>query len=221
MFDIGLGELLLLAVLGLLVFGPDKLPKAAADAGRMIKQVRQMAANAKRDLADSAGLDLSEATNVVRDLADLHPRNLARSLFEETPSTTVGPQGTAAGGANGSGAGTAAGGANGSGAAGPSLAAAAAAYVPPEAPATGANGAAGYAAGGNGAGGNGGAPSTLPTAATANAPSSPPSATAFSMAVAASAGLLPVPEPAGEQPAATADADVAKHRSPAFDPDAT
>ena len=46
MFDIGLGEILVLAVVGLLVFGPDRLPKAAADAGRWIRQIKEMAANA-------------------------------------------------------------------------------------------------------------------------------------------------------------------------------
>ena len=34
MFDIGIGELVALAVIGLLIFGPERLPKAAADAGR-------------------------------------------------------------------------------------------------------------------------------------------------------------------------------------------
>ena len=52
MFDIGLGEILVLGVVGLLVFGPDRLPKAAADAGRWIRQIKAMAANAKSDLAD-------------------------------------------------------------------------------------------------------------------------------------------------------------------------
>ena len=33
MFDIGIGELVALAVIGLLIFGPERLPKAAADAG--------------------------------------------------------------------------------------------------------------------------------------------------------------------------------------------
>ena len=30
MFDIGIGELVALAVIGLLIFGPERLPKAAA-----------------------------------------------------------------------------------------------------------------------------------------------------------------------------------------------
>ena len=66
MFDIGIGEIMILAVLGLLIFGPERLPKAAADAGRLARQLREMASGAKRDLADSAGLDMSETMKFVR-----------------------------------------------------------------------------------------------------------------------------------------------------------
>ena len=100
MFDIGIGEIMVLAVVGLLVFGPERLPKAAADAARMLRNVRAMAANARKDLADSAGLDLSEAADTVRGLADLHPRRLATGLLaddstseraSDTPSAPSGP----------------------------------------------------------------------------------------------------------------------------------
>ncbi len=87
MFDIGIGEIIILGVLGLLVFGPERLPKAAADAVRMLKQVRGMAANARQDLADSAGLDMSETVDAVRSLGDLHPRKLATSLFADDEKT--------------------------------------------------------------------------------------------------------------------------------------
>lgn len=87
MFDIGIGEIAILAVIGLLVFGPEKLPKAAADAARMLRQVRGMAANARKDLADSAGVDFTEAIDSVRGLSDLHPRKLAAGfLSDEDPS---------------------------------------------------------------------------------------------------------------------------------------
>ncbi|MDA3022758.1 MAG: twin-arginine translocase TatA/TatE family subunit [Actinomycetota bacterium] len=83
MFDIGIGEIMILAVLGLLIFGPERLPKAAADAGRLARQLREMASGAKRDLADSAGLDMSEAMESVRSIGDLHPRKLAAGLFTD------------------------------------------------------------------------------------------------------------------------------------------
>ncbi|MEZ5115159.1 MAG: Sec-independent protein translocase protein TatB [Candidatus Nanopelagicales bacterium] len=87
MFDIGLGELLVLAVVGLLVFGPEKLPKAAADAGRMLRTLREMATGARRELAESAGLDLSEAQDALRSVADLHPKRLAASLMSDDEPT--------------------------------------------------------------------------------------------------------------------------------------
>lgn len=86
MFDIGIGEIVVIAIVGLLVFGPEKLPRAAADAGRMLKQVRQMAATARQDLADSAGVDLSETIDTVKSLGDLHPRKLATSLLQDDPA---------------------------------------------------------------------------------------------------------------------------------------
>lgn len=85
MFDIGIGEIIVIAIIGLLVFGPEKLPRAAADAGRMLKQVRQMAATARQDLADSAGVDLTETIDTVKSLGDLHPRKLATSLLQDDP----------------------------------------------------------------------------------------------------------------------------------------
>lgn len=86
MFDIGLGEILILAVLGLLVFGPERLPRAAADAARMLRNVRAMASNARKDLADSAGVDLSGAQDALRDLQDLHPKRMVAGIFEDDPA---------------------------------------------------------------------------------------------------------------------------------------
>ena len=74
MFDIGIGEIIVLAILGLVVFGPERLPKAAADAGRLERQLRGMASGARKDLADSAGVDLSDAKDALRDIAELIER---------------------------------------------------------------------------------------------------------------------------------------------------
>lgn len=92
MFDIGIGEIIALAIVGLLIFGPDRLPKAAADAGRWARQIRAMAANAKTDLADSAGVDLSDTVGAVKELRDLHPKRWASGLFDDEPSKSNGAQ---------------------------------------------------------------------------------------------------------------------------------
>jgi sec-independent protein translocase protein TatB len=102
MFDIGLGELAILAVLGLLIFGPERLPKAAADAGKWVRQLRTMAANAKSELADSAGVDLSDTLDAVKSIGDLHPRKLAKEFLSDDdeppsappPTTRIDPDAT-------------------------------------------------------------------------------------------------------------------------------
>jgi sec-independent protein translocase protein TatB len=85
MFDIGIGEILIVAVIGLLVFGPERLPRAAADAAKWVKQIRVMATGARQDLADSAGIDLSETVETVKSLQEFHPRRLAANLLRDEP----------------------------------------------------------------------------------------------------------------------------------------
>jgi sec-independent protein translocase protein TatB len=99
MFDIGLGEIIILAVIGLLVFGPEKLPRAAADAARTIRNLRAMASTARQDLADSAGLDLTDAKDTLRSIADLHPKRMVAGLLDDEPT---GPGNAPKGQANGS-----------------------------------------------------------------------------------------------------------------------
>ena len=73
MLDIGIGEFLALAVIALLVLGPDKLPKFAADTARFVRQVRQMANNAKEDVRRELGPELQDIS-----LDDLNPRSIMR-----------------------------------------------------------------------------------------------------------------------------------------------
>ncbi len=85
--DIGLGEIIVIVVIALLVFGPDRLPKVAADAARMLRQVRQMAASARKDLVDAAGLeDDAEMAQAVRDLRDLDPRRAMQGVLSDDPA---------------------------------------------------------------------------------------------------------------------------------------
>lgn len=106
MFDIGLGEIIVLAVIGLLVFGPEKLPRAAADAARTLRNLRAMASNARQDLADSAGLDLAETKDTLRSIADLHPKRMMSSLLDDEPDRP-GRNGSSAGSGSSGGSGTA------------------------------------------------------------------------------------------------------------------
>jgi len=81
-FDVGVGELLVLMVLALLVFGPDKLPQVVAQATHWVRQLREQAASARADLADAVDLD----STGLKDLADLHPKRIASSLLKDEPA---------------------------------------------------------------------------------------------------------------------------------------
>ena len=80
MFDIGIGEIVIVAIIGLLIFGPERLPRAAADAAKWLKQMRTMATGARKDLADSAGIDFGDT---VKSLQEFHPRKLAASFLND------------------------------------------------------------------------------------------------------------------------------------------
>ncbi len=77
MFDVGIGEFAVLAVLALVIFG-DKLPSVAAQAGRTLRQLRTMANSAKADLQAGLGPEFADF-----DVADLNPRRfVTKHLFD-------------------------------------------------------------------------------------------------------------------------------------------
>ena len=79
--NFGFGEIAVLALFGLLIFGPDKLPKAAADAARVIRQLRAMATSTVGEFKKDLGPDLADL-----DLRAMHPRRLIQDhLFNEQP----------------------------------------------------------------------------------------------------------------------------------------
>lgn len=73
MFDIGALEFVVLAVAALFIFGPDRLPDIARQAARGLRQVRSMAANARRELSRELGPEFEDL-----DIRDLNPRNFVR-----------------------------------------------------------------------------------------------------------------------------------------------
>ncbi|GAA3129549.1 hypothetical protein GCM10010466_20350 [Planomonospora alba] len=73
MFGLGWFEVAALVVIALLVFGPEKLPQAAAQAGRTLRNLRRMANNAKEDLRSGLGPEFADF-----DPADLNPKNFVR-----------------------------------------------------------------------------------------------------------------------------------------------
>lgn len=76
-FGINGWEFVVLLLLAMFIFGPDKLPKAISDGVRMLRNLRDMARNATGDLSRELGTDIK--------LEDLHPKTLIRKhiLSEE------------------------------------------------------------------------------------------------------------------------------------------
>jgi sec-independent protein translocase protein TatB len=72
-FDLSLTKLLVLAVIAVVIFGPDQLPKVAAQAGRALRELRRMAEGARRDLQEGLGPEFADF-----DITDLNPRNFVR-----------------------------------------------------------------------------------------------------------------------------------------------
>lgn len=78
MFDIGLGEILVLLIVALLVFGPDRLPAMAKQAASFVRDLRAMVANARRDLSDTVG-DIGIDKEDLKTLSDLrNPKSFVR-----------------------------------------------------------------------------------------------------------------------------------------------
>jgi len=68
--NIGPPELIVIILIGLFIFGPDKLPKAISDGVRMLRQLRNMARNATGDLSRELGTTV--------ELEDLNPKTFLR-----------------------------------------------------------------------------------------------------------------------------------------------
>ena len=76
---LGLPEGGVLLLLGLFLFGPERLPEMAADLGRFLRKVRTWAKDMGEDLKADLGPEVGDL-----DLRSLHPREFVRKhLFED------------------------------------------------------------------------------------------------------------------------------------------
>ena len=114
MFNIGPGEFLVLAIVAVIVLGPDRLPGLARDAARMIRTLRELATGARTQLREELGpefadLGLDELRNlnpktalqraILGDedlgmrsqLRDSDPRRLARDLWNDVDEPGIKP----------------------------------------------------------------------------------------------------------------------------------
>lgn len=78
MFGIGLPELMVIGIVAVVVFGPDRLPEFARQAGRLVRQVRNLAQSAQTQLREELGPEYADLR-----LTDLDPRQAIRKHILE------------------------------------------------------------------------------------------------------------------------------------------
>ncbi len=78
MFDVGLMELAVIALVAIVVFGPDKLPELAKQAGGFLRKAREFANSARDELRTELGPDYADL-----ELRDLDPRQIVRKHIVE------------------------------------------------------------------------------------------------------------------------------------------
>jgi sec-independent protein translocase protein TatB len=72
-FDLSIEKIIVLLVLAVVIFGPERLPKLIRQAGSALRDLRRLADNATRDLKEGLGPEFADF-----DVTDLHPKNFVR-----------------------------------------------------------------------------------------------------------------------------------------------
>jgi|SRR3954447_12916233 sec-independent protein translocase protein TatB len=84
MFGVGLPELAVIAFVAVLVFGPDRLPDFARQAGRMVKTMRSFANQARDELREELGPEYADLN-----LRDLDPRSIVKKHIYDAVNTAM------------------------------------------------------------------------------------------------------------------------------------
>ncbi|MGN0064098.1 MAG: sec-independent translocase [Nocardioides sp.] len=78
MFGVGLGELAVIALIVVLVMGPEKLPEFARQAAVFLRKAKEMANSTRDDIRSELGPEYADL-----ELRDLDPRTFVRKQINE------------------------------------------------------------------------------------------------------------------------------------------
>jgi sec-independent protein translocase protein TatB len=99
-FEFSWMHMLVLLVAALFILGPERLPEAAAWLGKLVRQVREFAGGAQRQLREEMGPEFDEFRTPLEDLRQLRSfdpkRAITRHLFDGDPDP-LGLAGTSGG----------------------------------------------------------------------------------------------------------------------------
>ncbi|MEE9963464.1 MAG: twin-arginine translocase TatA/TatE family subunit [Propionicimonas sp.] len=84
MIDFNASEIIILVILAIIIFGPEKLPGLARKAARVFNYVRNIANDAQGKLRDELGPEFANLN-----LADLNPKSLVASTLLDPVSAEV------------------------------------------------------------------------------------------------------------------------------------
>lgn len=86
-FDLGAGELLGLAVLGMILVGPERLPRLASDAAKLVKKLRKISNSATAELRENLGPGFEDLQ-----AADLNPKTFIKKQINDVLAQDDVPQ---------------------------------------------------------------------------------------------------------------------------------
>ena len=88
MLDINGGEFVVLAVVALVVLGPERLPEYASQLARVVKDVRRIARNARDQVREEMGPEFDDVDWQALDPRRYDPRRIVRDalLDDDEPS---------------------------------------------------------------------------------------------------------------------------------------
>jgi sec-independent protein translocase protein TatB len=84
MFELGFWELVLIAIVGLVVLGPERLPKALASVGHWVRTIKQMANSAQQQVEHE--LNLQKLRDDLKKAEALGMHNLPSELQQSVAS---------------------------------------------------------------------------------------------------------------------------------------
>jgi sec-independent protein translocase protein TatB len=87
MFGLTFEKLLIIGIVAVFLLGPEKLPHYAAQLGRLVRQLRDMANGAKDRMRDEMGPEFDDLDWKKLDPRQYDPRRIIREALTDDPAT--------------------------------------------------------------------------------------------------------------------------------------